>query len=305
MVNQMKKIILDTDIGSDVDDALALALCVKSEKIKLEGITTVYGDTELCAKIAFKLLKIMKIENVPIAKGEKRPLTKNKNVWLTGQEGKDVSGKSHKFKYSFQNATDFIISRIMTTKKQITIISIAPLTNIATALKKEPKIASNIKELILMGGVLNRENSKLPVIEHNIGSDPEAAKIVFNSNIPITMVPLNVTIRIFLTTKEIQRINETNSELTNVVSKMIMNWLEFTKREKLISKIFRNRIYLHDPLTVGVAINRNFVKTKRMKILIKNNGETIFRDNKNSNVNVCIDADIERFKKFFLERICI
>ncbi|MBS7639209.1 MAG: nucleoside hydrolase [Candidatus Bathyarchaeia archaeon] len=302
----MKKIILDTDIGTDVDDALALALAIKSRKdIELRAVTTVHGDVNLRAKIARKMLKISGLEHIPVAAGISQPLMRDRPVlgWA-GYEGRGfLTPEDEGLKPCETHAVDLIISEIMSMKGEITLVSVGPLTNLAAAIIREPRIAENIKEIIVMGGVTRLFNGlNLPYREHNILCDPEAAKIVFSSGAPIIMVPLDVTLKVYIERKDLDKISMVGSPLTDAIVLMVKEYLSIVNRDYT---------WLHDPLALAVSIDPSLVKMIDMRILVETRGEyttgqTVALPAKpgETGVRVCVDVDINRFKDFFMSRIC-
>jgi len=300
----MRKIILDTDIGTDIDDSLALLLAMKSKEIKLEGITTVYGNVSLRSRIVLKVLKLAGLEGIPVAKGIDKPLLREGKIFWTGHEGEEIlTPEDEILEPSQMHAVDLIISKIMSMKSEITLIAIGPLTNIATAIIKEPRIVENVKEVIIMGGVTRLFNGfNLPYIEHNIRCDPEAAKIIFNSGMPITMVPLDVTMKVTINRQDLKRISQVNTPLTDTIVKATELYLKFVNRDYT---------WLHDPLAVSVSIDRSLVEMMNMKILVETRGEVsrgqtiaVPAISEETNVKVCIDVDVERFKDLFMETVC-
>lgn len=302
----MKKIILDTDIGTNVDDALALALAIKSnEDIYVRAVTTVHGDVDLRARIALKILRLAGLENIPVAAGISHPLIRDRPIlgWC-GHEGEGfLTPEDEMLKPSRTHAVDLIISEIMSMKGEITVASIGPLTNLASAIIREPQIINNVKEAVIMGGVVRLFNGlNLPLREHNIFCDPEAARIVFSSGMPITMVPLDVTHKVRMEREDLNAIRAVKTPLTDTIASMVERYLELVKRDYT---------WLHDPLALAVSINNSLVKTVNAKILVETKGEfttgqTIALPAKPDEkpIKVCVDVDVERFKRFFMERIC-
>ncbi|MEM1507378.1 MAG: nucleoside hydrolase [Candidatus Bathyarchaeia archaeon] len=303
----MKKIILDTDIGTDVDDALALALAIKSRKdVEIRAVTTVHGDVNLRAKIAKKMLKISGLEHVPVATGIAQPLMRDRPIlgWA-GHEGKGfLTPEDNELKPCETHAVDLIISEIMSMKGEITVVAVGPLTNLAAAIIKEPKIAENVMEIVVMGGVTRLFNGlNLPYREHNILCDPEAAKIVFSSGAPITMVPLDVTLKVYIERKDLDKISAAKSPLTDAIVSMVEEYLRIVNRDYT---------WLHDPLALAVSINPNLVRMMDMKILVETRGEyttgqTVALPAKlgEKAVKVCVDVNVDGFKEFFMKRICM
>jgi len=299
-----KKILIDTDIGTDVDDALALALAMKSRDVDLQAVTVVYGDVNLRSKIALKMLRLGGLGNVPVAKGIEKPLLREKAVYWAGHEGKGfLTPEDEALKADTTHAVDMIISKVMGMKGEITLVPIGPLTNIAVAIIKEPHIIENVKEVVLMGGVTRLcDGFNLPYREHNINCDPEAAKVVFNSGMPITLVPLDVTTKVTIDREDLERIARVKTSLTDALVGMVKLYLEIQRRDYT---------WLHDPLALAVSLDSSLVKTMDMKVSIETRGEysigqTIATQAKpgETSIKVCIDVDTKRFKDFFMERVC-
>lgn len=257
----MEKIIIDTDIGSDVDDAMALSLAISSDEIDLVGVTTVYGDTVLRARLEKKLLQLAGSESIPVCAGIEKPLLHNREVWWPGHEGEGVL-TDEEITFESEHAVDFLIRNIMGTPGEITLVPIGPLTNIAAAIIREPKIVNNLKEIVLMGGVtrLGDNALELPTIEHNIKSDPESASLVFSSGAPIVMVGLDVTMKVRIDRQDIKKLEDSGKPLNLALVKLIDRWLEF---------IQLNWTAMHDPLAVSAVIDRSIVETKRMKVQVQ------------------------------------
>lgn len=293
----MKKVIIDTDIGGDIDDALAVSLALNSPEIEVIGITTVFVDTTSRAKLTKKLLSLYNRLDIPVIKGAEKPLIGDwdKNlIPLQAQAVKDDIEINEGI-----NVIDFIVDTIMSSTERITLIPIGPLTNIAGAIIKEPRLIEKT-EIYMMGGMYSQA---FP--EWNIYCDPEAARIVFDSGIKITMVGLDVTLKCRLNRDGLDKIFNYNSERTKFLSELIKIWQE--------GNIERYPI-LHDPLAIASFIDPTLVRKENMHIKVETKGEftrgvTVVTDTPytskkgESNVDVCIDVDNDRFINFFLNRI--
>lgn len=298
-----KRIIIDTDVGYDVDDIFAITLALKSPELKIEGITTVYGDTFLRAQIVLKLLRIMDIRDVEVAAGVTKPLLRERKVWWGGREGEGIlTEKDKNLRPINKNAVDFIIEKIMKNPKGITLVALGPLTNIALAVIKEPKIIENLKDIVMMGGVARifSNASNLPYIEHNIECDPESASVVFNSEIPITMVGLDVTTEVPISNDHLERIKKTGTKLTDTLEILTKFWWDFIKTDSSC---------MHDPLALSYCIKPEFLKTMSCKIIVEREGkhttgQTIVIPSQESNKKVAYYVDKKNFIEFLIERIC-
>lgn len=192
----MKKrpIIIDTDPG--IDDAVAIAIALFSEELDVKLITTVAGNVSL-DKVTYNTLRLLKFfqKEVPVAKGAAEPLI------LPLMDASNVHGKSGMEGFDFEEPDDHLLLEenavnamrrvIMESDEPITLVPIAPLTNIALLLKVYPEVKANIREIVMMGGSASRGNKGV-MSEFNVATDPEAARIVFNSGLPLVMAGLDV-----------------------------------------------------------------------------------------------------------------
>lgn len=295
------RIIIDTDIGSDIDDAMALALAMRSKEIILEGITTVYGDVDLRAKLAKKLLQLGGRDDVKVFAGINQPLLHNRDIWMAGHEGEGVLTNYEDVSYENGHAVDFIIKTIMENPGEITLIPIGPFTNIASAIIREPKIIENVKEIVLMGGVTRLGNNalELPKDEHNIRCDPEAAALVFRSGAPIVMVGLDVTYKVTINKNDRDQLEASKDPLNLALVKQLDRWFDFIKEDTT---------KMHDPLTVSLMIDRSIVTTEKMNIHVdydhrQMTGQTVALPDQNGNVEVCLEVDSKKFTTILLERL--
>lgn len=297
------RIIIDTDIGSDIDDAMALALAMRSPEIKLEGVTTVYGNVDLRAKMAKKMLQFGKREDVHVYAGINNPLLNNREIWMAGHEGEGLLTEEEAIEYEDKHAVDFIIETVMNNPGEITLVTIGPLTNIAASIIREPKVAQNLKEIIMMGGVTRFGDTgpQMRLVEHNIVCDPEAASVVFRSGAPIVMVGLDVTLKVIITEEERRRLHETGDPLNMALSRMMKRWFEYNNEQ---------HTYMHDPLTVALVLDRSLVKTKKMKVHVEydhrpQTGQTLAMLADDGNVDVCLDVEQGRFIELLLDRLVV
>lgn len=287
-------IIIDTDIGDDIDDALAIALALNSPELNLIGVTTVFGEVEVRTKLALKLLKTFGRDDIPVATGIGKPIMEKRRTHIPNQA--EVLKENEKLpEPSRFNAIDLIISTVMDSKDEVILVPIGALTNIGIAIAQEPKLAQKAK-IVLMGGVFSWQQGA----EYNIHCDPEAARIVFESGAKIVMVGLDVTLRCRLNKEQVQRIRERQTPTTSLLSDMISAWQGEEGKE----------VYpiLHDPLAVGVTFDPSLVKLEPKQVNVETKGEftrgfTVSRNSNTPNAEVCVDVEAERFVNLFMERI--
>lgn len=301
MVSEKLKVILDCDPGHD--DAVAIMLAAKHPKIDLLAITTVAGNQTLekTTKNALKVCSYLGITDVPIAAGMARPLVRDQIIAdnIHGETGLDgpVFGEPT-LKVDTRHAVDLIIELLLNSEGDIHIVPTGPLTNIAMALRREPKILPKIKKIVLMGGSYQLGNVT-PCAEFNIFADPEAAHIVFNCGRPIVMIGLDVTRKARVTKDVIEKMRGVN----NKASKLFLELMEFfgkTQRE-----VFGwDGPPLHDPVTIAYLIDPSLLKTKLMHTEIELRstlcyGRTVCDyfgvTGKEPNVEVAVDIDTEKY----------
>ncbi|BCW49960.1 nucleoside hydrolase [Arthrobacter sp. StoSoilB13] len=179
------RIILDTDIGSDVDDALALALIFGSPEAELLGVTTVYGDTLLRARLAKRFGKLSG-RDIAVYQGIASPKS-GREVWWPGHEGSLHEGLPQEIIES-EDAVAYLVREVANHPGEIDVMAIGPLTNIAAALEADPAFERNVRHLWIMGGAFGTGET-----EHNFRSDDQAARTVFASSLNITVTGLEVT----------------------------------------------------------------------------------------------------------------
>lgn len=283
------KLLIDTDIGGDVDDALALALALNSPEIDVVAITTVYLANEWRANLTRNMLKIYGREDIPVSTGAEKPLI---GWWDENRIPSSARDFGVIDKRPLPCACDYIIE---TVEKygQLTIAAIGPLTNVALAIAKAPYIIPNIR-LVIMGGQLTKAHP-----EWNIACDPEAARIVLESGADITMVGLDVTNRCTFTRDDIEYVKQTGNPRTELLGEMLDTFCEK----------FGFLPVLHDPLAVSCLIWDDIIKFEDKKILVETAGNhtrgvTVDCDwGEGYPVRGAVDVKPEEFKKRLLKRI--
>jgi purine nucleosidase len=307
-------IILDTDIGTDVDDAYALVLAARSPQLDLRAVTTVYGNVALRSAMTRKLLLMMGREEVLVASGEGKPWD-GKEIHWGGWEGKGVLVEGETVTGVSQNrASDLIGELLSRTEEKMVIISVGGLTNIAVALRKQPSLQMKIERFVIMGGSVRPfvlEGSKIPEkLETNLHHDVEAAALVLQSGVPITLVPAEVTFQAKLFLKDFDRIRNASSPLARSMSYMTQ---DFGSRLKIFMKSFGVDQYyadmatlLHDPLAVYTLVDPSMMKTERVKIRIETGAETIrtIEDQRGTiAIDLVTEVDAPRFSKVVADRV--
>ena len=259
-----RKIILDCDPGHD--DAIAILLAAKNPTLDLLGLTIESGNQTLdkTGRNALNICQFLEID-VPVCLGVETPIIKEADTCdaihgETGLDGFDFPRLKKQFDQ--RHAVNFIIESILSSKDKITVITTGPMTNLALAIKLEPKIIKNIEEVVLMGGSYQNGNVS-PAAEFNILCDPEAAYIVFNSNLKITMIGLDVTRQVLVYPNIIDRMDKINNKASLLFTKLMT---VFNENQKRVFGFLGSP--LHDPVTIAYLIDPSVIETKLMNCTI-------------------------------------
>ena len=296
-----RKIIIDTDPG--IDDAIALAAAVFDERLEIKLITTVAGnvDVEKTTNNALKLVEFFQ-KDIPIAKGASKPLIKALD------NASDVHGHSGMDGYEFKEPTRKILEKhaveamrevILNEDEPITLVPIGPLTNIALLFSMYPEVKENIKEIVLMGGSCTRGN-KSPMAEFNIYVDPEAAKIVFSSGVPLVMCGLDIGLKACIYHEQSHHLKNTNK-----TGEMIYSMFNHYRSGSL-----KTGLNIYDLTAIAYLLEPEMYTTQKCFVDVETKSDLTYGTtvvdlrgcmNKEPNVTVCTDIDSERFKEWFME----
>jgi len=246
-----KRIILDTDPG--IDDSLALLLAVASEEVILEGLSVVHGNTTAAQGTinALSVLELAGASHIPVYRGCELPLVQPS---LLAPETHGDLGVGYaklpapKFQPQAQRGCDFLIEKIMANPGEMTLVCIGPLTNIALAIRQEPRIAGNVKEVFIMGGAIRHAGNTTAQAEFNTCVDPHAAHIVFHSGMPITLTPLDVTYQCIFKPDDLDRLLRIESPVTRFIAEATRFYMEFHDEYQQI-----DGCAINDPLTLALT----------------------------------------------------
>ena len=305
-----RRIIIDADPG--IDDALAILLAIASPEISLEAITIVNGNCSVDQGVtnALSILELAHATHIPVACGSAVPLVK---PLLLAPETHGNTGIGYailptpKIQPSQQHAVNMIIDMIMSSPGEISVVAIGPLTNLALALRLEPRIAQAVQEVFIMGGAINFAGNTTPQAEFNTYCDPHAAHIVYHSGMPITLAPLDVTYHVIFTQSDVDQLLEHNSAISTFIAEATRFYMEFHKSYQKIQGCVIN-----DPLALALTIRPNFVETQDLYVDVDINsgvsmGKT-FADFFNitdqaANIKVALSVQARDFIEFFKERM--
>ena len=215
-------VIIDTDIGDDIDDAFAVGLALKSPELRILGVTTTFGDTEMRARILDRYLAAVGRSDIPVAAG---PPSKTDNVMTQAAYARQVPQRKH------VDGADFILKQIRLHPGKITLIAIGPLFTVQAAIERDPATFKKLERVVIMGGSVYRgygtDSSGKPKPaepEWNIDRNPAGARALFAAGVPVFMMPLDST-QVHLETNEREAIFSHGSPLTDQVTLLYHQWL--------------------------------------------------------------------------------
>jgi inosine-uridine nucleoside N-ribohydrolase len=279
-----RRIILDTDIGTDIDDAYALAFILASPELELVGVTIANNRTDQRAKLALKMLYEAGREDIPVAVG--RP-TDTGGVVNQAPWAEDFDA----IKPTSQPAAEFIVEQINANPVELSLLPIGPLTNVGDALALDESLGQKLQELILMGGCVGWPEGATPEIkpEYNIVCDIPAAQATLSCGARTTMVPLDATYRVKLEEDRRAKLRAADTPLTNALDAMLSLWPATTP-------------VLHDPLAVGVAIDPTICGMANLCLACDDEGYTRPVEG-HPNTQVAVTPNVGRFLHLFMERL--
>ena len=315
------KVILDVDTGTD--DALAIALATLSPEIELIGLTTVSGNVHVdkTSVNTVRVLEFLGVDDVPVFRGAAKPLVKELRTveWVHGSDGLGDSGiPMPRRKPEDKPAAEFIVEELRKSSPgEITLIATGPLTNLAIALLLEPRIVEKIQKIIVMGGAFgvtpHGTGNITPVSEFNIYTDPEAAKIVFESGAKVSCVGLDVTMdpSAVLRAEHIDSLRGSGSKAAELAVRVTRGMMERV-----------GFFALHDPMAVALAVKPELFKTEEYYVqvsleegdlrgqtiadrrwFVRELGEKLGIKPRGAKLSIASWVDGPGFLRFFLDRI--
>lgn len=264
------RVIIDTDPG--VDDAFALLLAMRSPELKIEGISAVAGNVplEFTLPNALRMVEIAQRTEIPVAAGAKSPLVR-RLVTAAYAHGENGLGGAvfpePTAKPIAQPAAQFICEVVRKYPGEVTLITLGPLTNIASALNSDSTLSGMIPRLVMMGGSLSGGNIT-PAAEFNVYVDPEAARIVFQSGIPITMVGLDVTRKATLTDEHVRVLASAHNPVSQAAAKIARNAIDHTRSQGFV--VGPN---MHDSLAVAAFLEPSMLRWRDYYVDVETTGE--------------------------------
>jgi purine nucleosidase len=314
-VNRSCRMIVDVDTG--IDDAMAIFYAVRRPGIKLEALTTTFGntDTALATTNTLRMLELLGRPDIPVAKGVARSLVhpyvrRADHVHGSNAIG-DVELPAPKIVATDEHASDLIIRMAKENPSEITLCPVGPVTNVALALAKAPEIAKLLRRIVIMGSTIFHpgiQGPVAPMVDANFANDPEAAHIVLRSGADITLVGMDVTMTTLFSIGNMDEVVREGDDAARTLMRMTAFYVDAYRR--MYPGI--RGCGLHDPLAVAVAEDPNLARTERMFVDVELHGELsrgqTIADRRVTaaplhNADVCMDIDRPRFETNFLAAI--
>jgi len=281
-----QKIFIDTDIGDDIDDAFALALALNSPELQITGISSAWGDTALRARMIERLLQQSGHAQIPIGAGVATAgaVIFSQKQWAQGGP-----------EQQFPDGVELLRQAILANPHQLTLIAIAPLTNIGALLHRDPATFRLLKRVVIMGGSVYRgygDPGTPPAAEYNIKMDPAAAKALFASGVPVTVMPLDSTL-VPLTPQMQASLTRTGPPFNPILTELLREWSLFTKWPTPT---------LFDVVPVASLLDRAMCPLTPMHLTVDAKGYTR-PTHGTPNAQVCLHLDEARFSSLLAARL--
>ena len=277
------KIILDTDIGDDIDDVYALALIATRPNVQLMGVTTAWGYTSERAELAAKFLKVIGRSDVPVYAGRRGDFKiRDQYLWAKGYTGSNLKS---------EEAVLFLKRSIERNPGEITLVAVGPLVNVGDLLSRFPEVKPKIKRIVIMGGAVHfgYNNQPPPIPEWNIKCDPAAARIVYSSGVPLVMAGLEVTTMMQFDIARQKQLFACGTPLTDALSALTHLWGSPVPT-------------LYDPVAVAYALGEAHCDEELKHVTIADDGLTQITDGP-PNCTVLINAHKELFLDWYLQQV--
>ena len=258
-------VIFDTDIGTDVDDILALGVILGSPELDLIGVTCVHADVAVRSRMIRKVLGLRGRTDIPVHEGISESLMRFARPYWAGWEGAGLLEPGEELAPgSPEHAVDYLVRVINERPGEIHLIAVGPLTNVAVALLRDPSIAGKLRHLTIMGGqIRHRAGSSTEMVEHNIKLDPDAAHIVAVSGAPQTWIPLDVTTQVPVRQDGVDRILAGGTPYHAAIAGQISAYPTFART---------GSTWMHDPLAVAAVIRPDLVGLTPFRLDIEFDG---------------------------------
>ena len=257
-----RPIILDTDVGTDVDDAFAIAQAARSPALELRAVTTVYGDVQLRARLARKLLDLLGQDRVPVAAGLDQPLTPDKVPYWGGWEGEGLlTPADDSLPLDPRDGVTLMLDELAATPDPLTLVAIGPLTNIAAVIQRGGRLLDRIQEIICMAGTTVAGEE-----EWNVICDADAARIIFESGLPVTLGTRFIVNQPKITRAHLYRLAESLDPGVQALAVLLDRYLGIKQRDQTP---------MFDPVTLSMAYSDEFIQAEAMTLTVGQEGDMV------------------------------
>ncbi len=288
-------VILDTDIGDDIDDAIALNLALQSPELRVLAVTTVLQDGERRADLVWKILQLFNRTDIPVGVGAEHPLLAKPRTGVVAQTAALTDAERMPAERRHSGLV-LLIDTCLRSPEKVTILAYGPLTNIGIALRAEPRLREKIERIVLMNGVFFR-----PGLEYNTKMDPEASAIVYGSGLPVETVGLDVTLQCRFSAEHLHQLSASKLPTVQFLYKLIRIWQNGNPEQRPI---------LHDPLAIAVTVKPDLVSTVTGSVDVETRGTpeetygmTVFHKNSNGSVQVAQEVTATAALDFTMGRL--
>jgi inosine-uridine nucleoside N-ribohydrolase len=309
-----RRLVLDTDMGSDVDDALCLALALASPELELVAVTCVGRESKLRARIAKRLLELAGRRHIPVYAGCRVPLLAGAGYNWFGHEGQGILEPGVEPELERAHAVDALLE-LSLREPGLELCAVGPLTNLALALAKDPDFAGRVGKLTAMGGHLRRAEYRGHVypfgVDYNLCSDPHASLLVLRSGIPTRLVTADVTLRTWLVERDVAELERSRSPLLETLARAVRIWTPVQRRllDPPGAAPADNAAFLHDPLTLACVYDESFCGFETLEIepaLVDGVFRTLVRDEPSERtfpMRCATSVDADAIRSHFMKRI--
>jgi purine nucleosidase len=289
-----EKIIIDTDIGDDIDDAFALGLALSSPEFEILGVSASFGDTPTRAKMLDRMLGELGRSDIPVVMGAPANVNLNAFTQRRYAEGGKFARATH------PASVDFILDQARKYPGEITLVAIGPLPNIGAMIDKDPTAFRKLKRVVIMGGSVRTLTDPYgvaaPIASHpewNIKNDITSAQKLFNSGVPLQVLPLDSTANLKMHEVARTALFAHGSMLTNILAGLYYEWSAYTRSPTPI---------LYDPMTLASLLEPSLCPLTPMHITVDEAGNT--KETPGApNAQVCLHSDADAFLRFYVKRI--
>ncbi len=307
-------ILIDTDPG--IDDAMAILFALRAPELQVLGLTTVFGNhyVDVTTRNARRVLELVGHGDIPVARGAEGPLLRHyagPPTFVHGDDGLGDAGVAADPERGAQSLTaaQFIVETVMARPGEVTLVPIGPLTNIALALKLEPRLAQTVKQVVLMGGTMLAPGNVSPVAEANIHNDPEAAAIVFGAPWHVVMVGLDVTYATIMDRAYMRELEAAHNVYTDLLARIVPLYQKYHDEHHAL----KGGMHTHDPSAIAYLLEPGLFTTVRHCVRVETQGYAagqVIADRTGKHydgprIEICVGVDAPRLLKLYKERLMI